>query len=225
MKGIFIVVSVAGIVGSDGQALQTPTPPPIVRLWKDTRRIEQRALLGSFRSLQFEESRASGLRVRELALAAVQSFTASVPEFDVRVDIPSADTFSLILGVYRAAACSHSKKLRALELSADDIAKLIGRSSSVVKAALRWLGCGAIKYKGRHVADGFGFIHRARRTALAKLDGVLSRVYRTSRSVVTNLGRALLKLPIGEALDAARRKQDLKDSIKPSVQARNADRP
>ena len=81
-----------------------------------------------------------------------------------------------------------------LELSVQEIAKLLKYSKSTIEAALRWLGSGPIEHLGRQVARGIGLIHRARRTGLAFLEGELQRVYRTSKLGLTVFGRLLLGL-------------------------------
>ncbi len=81
-----------------------------------------------------------------------------------------------------------------LEISAQDIADLLGYSKATVEACLRWLESGPIEYLGQQVARGLGIIHRGRRTAWAFLDGVKCRVYRTSRLVLTLFGRLALGL-------------------------------
>src|SRR5208283_2845885 len=98
-----------------------------------------------------------------------------------------------------------SGKLLRLEISAEDIGELIGYSKTTVEAALRWLGSGPIENKGVQLARGLGLIHRGRRTALGYLDGILRKLYRTSRTVLTLLGRMLLGL--GERDEERRREQ------------------
>ncbi len=86
------------------------------------------------------------------------------------------------------------RKILALELSVQEIAKLLKYSKSTVEAALRWLGSGPIDHHDQQVARGLGLIHRARRTGLAFLEGELRRVYRTSKLGLSVFGRLLLGL-------------------------------
>ncbi len=112
-----------------------------------------------------------------------------------RVDLPSPRAFSRILGLFRTCVTLKRNKLTRLELSAEEIAGLVHYSKATVEAVLRWLGCDTIEYDGAQVSRGIGILHRGRRTGIALVEGVRRFVYRTSRIVLTLLGRALLGLP------------------------------
>jgi len=102
--------------------------------------------------------------------------------------------FGRVLGLFRTGATLKSGKLLRLEISAQEMADLLGYAKSTIESALRWLGSGPIDNKGAQLARGLGIIHRGRRTAFGFLDGVFRRVYRTSRLVLTLAGRVLLGL-------------------------------
>ena len=109
-------------------------------------------------------------------------------------DGPSPRVFGRVLGLFRTGATLKTGKLLRLEISVAEIADLLGYSKTTVEAVLRWLGSGPIEYQGDQLSRGLGIIHRGRRTAFAYLDGVFRRVYRTSRLVLTMIGRMLLGL-------------------------------
>ena len=175
-----------------------------MRLWSDKVRMRQLARLKKLRTLQFDECRSAG----RLAWAEAKRIQANLPltwqdekgePHPVRVDIPSPDVFALVLGVFRAGATlksgkSEGKILR-LELSAGDIARLIRRSKSTVEAALRFLDCSRIVYKGADYGRALGILHRCRRYGPAFLDGERRFVHRTSSIVLTLVGRLHLRLP------------------------------
>jgi hypothetical protein len=180
----------------------SPTTPPtghIKRLWRDHVRAEQLARL---KGLELQAAKEYGERAWEMANEAWRQ----IPE-DARVDLPSPHVFARVLGLFRTGATIKTGKLLQLELSADEIAKLLGYSKSTIEAALRWLDSGPIDYMGDQLARGLGLIHRGRRTAWAVLEGKLQRVYRTSRTVLTGVGRLLLGLGdrYDERLDEKRR--------------------
>jgi hypothetical protein len=169
-----------------------PQQPHIVRLWNDTARVEQLARL---KSLQIQ----ADIKLGERAWADANLLWKNLPK-DARasIDLPSAHMFAWVLGVFRTCATLTNRKMLVLEVSAQDIADVIKKSKSTVEATLRWLESGPIEYKGEQVSRGLGVIHRARRTGLGFLDGVLRRLYRTSKTVLTLVGRALLGLPAVE---------------------------
>jgi len=169
--------------------------PRVVRLWQDTTRTEQLARL---KSLELQPCDEPGQQVWKLAHEAWHN----LPE-GVRIDLPSARVFGRVLGLFRTGATLKSGKLLRLELSAQEIAELVGYSKATVEACLRWLGCETIEHQGIQVTRGLGLLHRGRRTAWAFLEGVRQRIYRTSRIVLTLLGR----LTLGLAEHASQRKQ------------------
>jgi len=173
----------------------SPEAPKIVRLWQDKVRTEQMARL---QALELQPGDKYGQAAWEMAYEQWRN----LPE-GARIDLPSPRVFGRVLGLFRTGATLKTGKLLRLETSAQDIADLLGYSKSTVEAALRWLGCGPIEHHGVQVSRGLGLIHRGRRTALAYLCGALRRVYRTSRLVLTALGRILL----GLAQKAARERQ------------------
>ncbi len=135
--------------------------------------------------------------------------------------LPGPDMFASVLGVFRTCATLKKRKMLALELSAQDIADVVHKSKSTVEAVLRWLGSGPIEYKGEQVSRGLGIIDRARRTGLAFLDGILRRVYRTSKIVLTFIGRLLLGLPSVEQ----ERKRAQAASAQPRKKSKKSDEP
>ena len=155
-----------------GSASAATAPPHIVRLWRDTTRVEQLARL---RELELQAGDEFGLRAWELAHEAWRQLPDTA-----RIDLPSPRVFGRVLGLLRTGATLKTGKLLRLELSAEEIAELLGYSKSTVEAALRWLDSGPIEHQGAQLARGLGLIHRGRRTAWAYLDGQLRRVYRTS---------------------------------------------
>ncbi len=183
----------ASIAVTAGQGAQkststSPSVPHIKRLWQETKRVEQLARL---KALQIQTDPKLGGR----AWSEASLLWNNMPE-DARAGIvlPGPDMFAWVLGVFRTCATLKKRKMLVLELSAQDIADVIKKSKSTVEAVLRWLACGPIEYKGAQVGRGLGIIHRGRRTAWAFLEGVLRRVYRTSKIVLTFVGRLLLGL-------------------------------
>ena len=167
----------------------SPTTPPtghIKRLWRDHVRTEQLARL---KALELQAANDYGQRAWEMAHEAWRQ----LPE-QARVDLPSPHVFSRVLGLFRTGATLKTGKLLQLEISAEEIADLLGYSKSTIEAAMRWLDSGPIDYMGDQLARGLGLIHRGRRTAWAFLEGKLQRVYRTSKTVLTGLGRLVLGL-------------------------------
>lgn len=165
------------------------TLPGLRVLWKghDKHRTEQLARL---KALQLQHCENHGATVREQALLLWRQLPDTA-----RVDLPSEHVFAALLGLFRTCAMLKDSPIGRLELSAEEIAELVTYSKSTVEAALRWLSCETIDYRGIQVARGLGIIHRGRRTGAAMVDGALKWVYRTSRIVITFLGRTLLGLP------------------------------
>lgn len=180
------MASAIAIPGPGPTSSATAAPPHIVRLWNDAVRAEQLARL---RSLELQSGDEYGQRAWDLANEQLRQ----LPE-DARIDLPSPHVLGRVLGLFRTGATLKTGKLLRLELSAEEMAELLGYSKSTVEAALRWLCPGPIEYNGNQIGRGLGIIHRGRRTAWAYLEGHLQRVYRTSRSVLTCLGRMLLGL-------------------------------
>ena len=167
----------------------SPTTPPtghIKRLWRDHVRVEQLARL---KALELQVGNDYGQRAWEMA----QEAWRQLPE-EARIDLPSPHVFSRVLGLFRTGATLKTGKLLQLEISAEEIADLLGYSKSTIEAAMRWLDSGPIDYMGDQLARGLGLIHRGRRTAWAFLEGKMQRVYRTSKTVLTGLGRLVLGL-------------------------------
>ena len=169
-------------------AVDTGSTRPLVALWKrhDRVRDEQFARLDS---LDLQASIKYGKRAWDEAMLQWRQLPAGV-----RVDLPGPHVFAAVLGVFRTGATIKDNKLLALELSAAELAELIDYGKSTVEAALRWLGCEAIEVGGVKVARGLGIIHRCRRTGIGLLRGVRKFIYRTSRIVLTEVGRLLLGL-------------------------------
>jgi len=176
-----------------------------VALWRrnDTRRTEQLARL---KSLELQAGDGYGQQAWEQARLLWQNLPQGV-----RIDLPSPRAFGRVLGLFRTCATLKQNKISALELSADEIATLVGYSKSTVEAVLRWLGSEAIECEGAQVSRGLGVLDRIRRTGPALVDGVVRFVYRTTRIVITLVGRALLGLAIG--------------AVEPRSPVRNAPRP
>ncbi len=187
-------------------ATTTGEQPPrrLGRLWSDSVRGQQRARFAALRTRQFEEAREAGIQARDRAKAMLAANLPRELEGDdgvlrpVRVDVPSADAFALVLGVFRTGATlSETRgggKILGIELSAQDIANLVGRSKATVEAVLRLIGCGPIEYKGVTYAHGLGLVHRRRRHGRGYLKGKLRWLYRTSSTMLTLLGRVFLGL-------------------------------
>jgi len=133
----------------------------------------------------------------------------------VRIDLPSPRAFARVLGVYRTGATLKKRPLRRLELSVREISELAGYSQTTTAAVLRWLGCESLEYGGARVAAGLGVIHRGRRTAWGYLRGARQRLYRTSRSVLTAIGAALLGLKRTITDDKHRRPRELTPMLTP----------
>jgi hypothetical protein len=163
-----------------------PKKYPIVRRWNEAKRAEQKAYLSSIK-IQWD------LRHGYAAWAIAAEAHRNLPE-GVRVDLPTPKIFAQIIGLVRTCATLKKKKWFRVELSAGDIAELLRLSKATVEAALRWLSSGPIEYHGEQVSRGIGYIHRCRRTGAAYLGGVLRKVYRTSVTVLTEMGQALLGL-------------------------------
>ena len=181
-----------------------------MRLWQDAVRTEQLARL---HALELQPGDDYGMQAWNLAYEQWRN----LPE-DTRIDLPSPHVFGRILGLFRTGATIKSGKLLRLEISAEDIGELIGYSKTTVEAALRWLSVGPIEHQGVQLARGLGLIHRGRRTALGYLDGVLRKLYRTSRTVLTLLGRMLLGL--GERDQERKREQrEAKERAKQDAKA------
>jgi len=164
------------------------TSGTFVALWRrhDTRRAEQLARL---KSLELQAGDGYGQQAWEQARLLWQN----LPE-GIRIDLPSPRAFGRVLGLFRTCATVKSNKISGLELSAEEIAALIDYSKSTVEAVLRWLGSDTIEYEGAQVSRGLGILDRVRRTGPALIDGALRFVYRTSRIILTLVGRALLGL-------------------------------
>lgn len=180
------MASAAATAGQGATADYLESPPRIVRLWRDTTRVEQ---LARFRALELQAGDDYGQNVWQVAYEAHRD----LPD-GVRIDLPSPRVFGRVLGLFRTGATLKNGKLLRLEISAQDIADLLGYSKATVEACLRWLESGPIEYLGQQVARGLGIIHRGRRTAWAFLEGIKRRVYRTSRLVLTLFGRVALGL-------------------------------
>lgn len=179
-------------------------PPAIVRLWKDNIRTEQ---LNRLAKLELQPGDEMGNTAHGQALLLWQQLPAGT-----RVDLPSPRAFGRTLGLFRTCATIKDRKIIQLELSAEEIAGLVGYSKSTIEAVLRWLGCNRIDYEGQKVSHGLGVLHRGRRTAWAYIRGKLQRVYRTSRITLTSLGRMLLGLGL-------RAKERLRDKYRRPVRA------
>ena len=167
----------------------SPTTPPtghIKRLWRDHVRAEQLARL---KALELQPGDDYGKQAWELAYEQWRN----LPDH-ARIDLPSAHVFGRVLGLFRTGATLKTGKLLQLELSAEEIAELLGYSKTTIEAAMRWLDSGPIDYLGDQLARGLGVLHRGRRTAWAFLEGKMQRVYRTSKTVLTGIGRLLLGL-------------------------------
>ena len=195
------MASIAAIAGQGApKSTSDGAPPRLVRLWRDNVRVEQMARL---RSLELQPGDEYGQRAWELA----HQQWRNLPD-NTRIDLPSPRVFGRILGMFRTGATLKTGKLLRLEISAQELAELVGYSKATVEAALRWLGSGPIDYQGAQLARGLGLIHRSRRTAWGYLEGMFRRVYRTSRSVLTHFGRLLLGLgPRDEERKREQRKQ------------------
>ena len=175
-------------IADQGSSQSTQHPPKyrLVRLWSDKVRVEQRIRL---KALELQPGDEYGQQAWELGNEAHRN----LPEW-VRLDLPRSRVLGRILGMLRSGATVKEGKILRFEVSAKDIAERLGISKSTVEAALRWLSCGPIIHHGEQISRGLGLIHRGRRTGLAFLDGKLRQVYRTSRIVLTALGRILLGL-------------------------------
>jgi hypothetical protein len=182
----FFLASALAITGLGPLSPTTPPTGHIKRLWRDHVRAEQLARL---QALELQAAKDYGERVWEMAYQAWRQ----IPE-PARVDLPSPHVFARVLGLFRTGATLKTGKLLQLEISAEEIANLLGYSKSTIEAALRWLDSGPIDYMGDQLARGLGLVHRGRRTAWAILQGKLQRVYRTSKTVLTGLGRLVLGL-------------------------------
>ena len=180
------MASALAIPGLGPTTTSATTPPRIVRLWRDTIRVEQLARL---KALELQPGDDFGQRAWDLAFEQ----WANLPEH-ARIDLPSPHVFGRVLGLFRTGATLKTGKLLQLELSAEEIAELLGYSKTTIEAAMRWLDSGPIDYLGDQLARGLGVIHRGRRTAWAFLQGKMQRVYRTSKTVLTGIGRLLLGL-------------------------------
>jgi len=191
------LASSAAITGQGAPKSTPATTPPrhLVRLWRDTIRVEQMARL---RKLQLQPGDEFGQHVWEMA----HELWGQLPEH-ARIDLPSSRVFARILGLMRTCGTLKTGKLKRLEISAKEMAELVGYSKATVEAALRWLGSGPIEYQGAQLSRGLGILHRGRRTAWAILDGSMRRIYRTSRIVLTTVGQFL----VGLATDDAQTKQ------------------
>ena len=202
--------SALAIVATGPTQTANAEKPHLVRLWQDAVRVEQMARL---HGLELQPGDDYGMRAWKLAYEQWNN----LPE-TARIDLPSPHVFGRILGLMRTGATIKSGKLLRLEISAEDIGELIGYSKTTVEAALRWLSVGPIENKGVQLARGLGLIHRGRRTALGYLDGILRKLYRTSRTVLTLLGRMLLGL--GERDEERKREQrEAKERIKQDAKA------
>jgi hypothetical protein len=189
-------------------AASTPGTPGFCALWKryDSVRTEQLARL---KGLELQAGDDYGQRAWEQALLLWRQ----LPEGS-RVDLPSPRAFGRVLGLFRTCVTVKSNKLLRLELSAEEIARLVGYSKATVEAVLRWLGCEAIESGGTQVSRGLGILHRGRRTGIALGDGVRRFIYRTSRIVLTVIGRALLGLA---SRDEERKRERLNESTRKAV--------
>ena len=105
------------------------TTPYIVRRWSDAVRIEQMARLGS---LELQPGDEYGERAWQLAL----EHWRQLPD-TARIDLPSSRVFGRILGLYRTGATLRNSKLLRLEISAQEIANLIGYSKATVDMTFR----------------------------------------------------------------------------------------
>ncbi|OGQ89548.1 MAG: hypothetical protein A2289_07170 [Deltaproteobacteria bacterium RIFOXYA12_FULL_58_15] len=184
------------IADQNGSAQNSENPPRIVRLWSEASRSEQKI---RFAALQIQVDIDKGMKVWELAYEAWRNLPKQV-----RIDLPSPRMFAAVLGLFLTGATLKTKKMLLLELSAADIAELLKCSKSTAEATLRWLGSGPIIHHGEQITRGLGLIHRGRRTALGYLQGVLRKVYRTSRTMLTAMGRMMLGLG---ALEEYRKEQ------------------
>ena len=162
-----------------------------MRLWREHTRVEQFARLNK---LQIQTCDEAGFQAHEMA----RLIHRQLPE-EARIDLPSPRVFSRILGLFRTCAQLKKGSIHRLELSAEEIAALVGYSRTTTESALRWLGCAPIIYKGNRYGEPLKIIHRGRRTAPAFVSGVFRFVYRTSRLVLTNAGRLLLGLGMRRA--------------------------
>ncbi len=189
----------AAIAGQGAPKSTSPStaasPPRLVRLWRDTTRVEQ---LVRLRSLELQPGDDYGDRAWELA----HQQWLQLPD-EARIDLPSPRAFGRVLGLMRTGATLKTGKLLRLEISAQEISALVGYSKTTVEAVLRWLGSSPIEYRGDQLARGLGILHRGRRTAWAFLEGTMRRIYRTSRIVLTMFGRLI----VGLGVDDEQRKQ------------------
>jgi hypothetical protein len=176
--------------GSSKSVRFDPKKYPIVRRWNEAKRVEQMAYLGAC-EIQ------SDIRQGYAAWVIAAEAHRNLPE-GVRVDLPTSGILARILGLMRTCATLKKKKWFRVELAAKDMAELLHLSKATVEAALRWLSSGPIEYHGEQISRGIGYIHRCRRTGAAYLGGVLRKVYRTSVTVLTEMGQALLGLAKAE---------------------------
>lgn len=160
--------------------------PEIVRLWKDEDRLEQIARISG---LHLQVCDREGREIWEEA----NRLHAQLPE-GIRIDLPSPRVLARVLGFYRSVAMLKYRPMLDLQLSVEDIARVVGYSKSVVEAALRWLGSDPIIHRGQLVSRGLGYITRVRRKAKAIVQGVLKSVYRTSETALSRIGRGILEV-------------------------------
>lgn len=110
----------------------------------------------------------------------------------VEVGVPSARVLTAVLGLYRTGATLRRGRLLTLELGLEELAELLGVAKSTVALAVRWLGCEDFEAAPGVMVRALGFVQRVRRAAMAELDGVRRKVYRTSKSFLTEIGKQLL---------------------------------
>lgn len=96
------------------------TAPRIVPLWRERLRVEQ---LARFKGLRLQSCDDAG----KAACAAANAVHQQLPN-GVRIDLPSWRVFSRVLGLYRSGASLNSRPMTVLELSAAEIAGLVGYS-------------------------------------------------------------------------------------------------
>lgn len=166
----------------------------VVRLWRDVDRTQQRA---RFLGLPEIAPHDKGGR---LAWEEARCIYRQLPQ-GCDIMLPSARVFARVLGLMRSGHKLKNNPIKKIELSTQEIAECIGYSKSIVCAALRWLGCGPIRYRGEIVGRGIGWLHRGRRVGAGYLFGKLRRLYRTSVMVLTLVGSGMLGLAMVGDLD------------------------
>lgn len=185
--------------------------------WSEHRRIHQWGRLRKKYGFRVQDAEEAGREAHKLCLLRWRSLPSDVRS---SVKLPSWRVFANVLGLMEGTRTLANPILQ-LDLALRQMAEILKYNRQTICAAMRWLGTQCIRYAPRHMqiherdkeefCRGIGWLHRARRTGYAYIDGKRTKVYRTSLMVLTSEGLAALKLRV---INGARKAKSAFDTLR-----------